>query len=127
MDVPAIEVAEGAFVKSVRNNVFCNFAHKDRYYKGAQGMIRAAWNDEAADKKPPRLGYADYNLFYNPKAKSPRNYLLSVADKTERKDAGFGRNDVPRGGRVDEQADPKFKGPIPTRSRSRTTTSSPAR
>jgi hypothetical protein len=113
MDVPAIEVAPGAFVKSVRNNVFCNFAHKDRYYKGKQGMIRAAWNDETPDKKPPRLGYADYNLFYSPKAKVPRNYLLTVADKVERKDAGFGRNDVPRRGEVDAQADPKFKGPIP--------------
>jgi hypothetical protein len=113
MDVPAIEVSPGAFVKSVRNNVFCNFAHKDRYYKGAHGMIRAAWNDESADKKPARLGYADYNLFWNPKTKTPRNYLLAVADKMERKDAGFGLHDIPRGGKVNEQADPKFKGPIP--------------
>lgn len=113
MDVPAIEVVPSAFVKSVRNNVFFNFAHKDRYYKGPQAMIRASWNDEAADKKPERMGYADYNLFYNPKAKSPRNYLLSVADKVERKDAGFGRNDVPHDGRVDEQAAPKFRGPLP--------------
>jgi hypothetical protein len=43
MNVPAVEVAPGAFVKSLRNNVFCNFAHKGRYYKGPQGMIRAAW------------------------------------------------------------------------------------
>src|SRR5262245_10699742 len=114
MDVPAIEVAPGAFVKSVRNNVFCNLPHKERYYKGPQGMIRAAWNDEAAaDTKPARLGYADYNLFYSPKVKTPRNYLLSVADKVERKDAGFGRNDVPRGAAVDAQTDPKFRGPIP--------------
>src|SRR5262245_57171482 len=113
MNVPAVEVAPGAFVKSLRNNVFYNFVHKDRYYKGPQGMIRAAWNDDSADKKPPRLGYADYNLFFSPKAQVRRNYLLSVADKVERQDAGFGRNDVPRGGKVDEQADPKFKGPVP--------------
>jgi hypothetical protein len=113
LDVPAVEVSPGAFVKSLRNNVFCNFAHKDRYYKGKQGMVRAAWNDEGADNKPPRLGYADYNLFYNPKARVPRNYLLSVAGKIERRDDGFGRNDVPRGGGLDAQADPKFKGPIP--------------
>jgi hypothetical protein len=113
MDVPAIEVAEGAFVKSLRNNVFCNFAHSDRYYKRPQGMIRAAWNDEGADEKSPRLGYADYNLFHNPKTKTPRNYLLSVEGKAERKDAGFGRNDVPRNGRRDEQAAPKFAGPTP--------------
>lgn len=113
MDVPAIEVADGARVKSVRNNVFCNFAHRDRYYKGQQGMIRAAWGDEAADKKPPRLGYADYNLFHSPQTKTPRNYLLSVAGKVERKDGGFGRHDVPRDGKIDEQSDPKFKGPLP--------------
>jgi hypothetical protein len=113
MDVPAIEVAPGAFVKSVRNNVFCNFAHKDRYYKGPQGIIRSSWNDDVGDKTPARLGYADYNLFYSPKTKTPRNYLLSVADKVERMDAGFGRNDVPRSGELNAQADPKFKGPIP--------------
>ena len=113
MNVPAVEVAPGAFVKSLRNNVFCNFAHKETYYKGPQGMIRAAWNDEGADKELPRLGYADYNLFHSPKTKGPRNYLLSVGGKFERKDAGFGKNDVPRGGKVDEQADPKFIGPLP--------------
>jgi hypothetical protein len=36
-----------------------------------------------------------------------------VPGKAERKDAGFGRSDIPRGGQVDEQADPRFKGPIP--------------
>jgi hypothetical protein len=76
-------------------------------------MIRGAWNDEAADQKPARLGYADYNLFHSPKVKTPRNYLLSVAGKIERKDAGFGLNDVPRGGGPDAQADPKFQGPLP--------------
>jgi hypothetical protein len=113
LDVPAVEVAAGAFVKSVRNNVFYDFGHTDRYYKGPQGMIRPAWNDAAGGAKPPRLGYADYNLFYSPKARTPRNYLLSVAGKAERADAGFGRNDIPRGGRPDEQADPRFQGPIP--------------
>ena len=78
-----------------------------------QAMIRPLWDDDTGSEKAPRLGYADYNLFYNPKAKAPRNYLLSVAGKQERKDAGFGLNDIPRGGKVDEQADPKFKGPIP--------------
>jgi hypothetical protein len=111
--VPAIEVAPHAFVKSVRNNVFFNFAHKDRYHKRPQAMIRTIWNDEPTAEKPVRLGYADYNLFFNPGVRSPRNYLLSVSGKTERKDAGFGRNDIPRGGRIDDQADPRFQGPIP--------------
>ena len=113
LDVPAVEVAPGAFVKSLRNNVFCNFAHKDRYYKRPQAMIRTIWNDEPTTEKPARLGYADYNLFFNPGARSQRNYLLSVSGKTERKDAGFGRNDVPRGGGLNDQASPRFKGPIP--------------
>ena len=113
LNVPAIEVAPKAFVKRVRNNVFYNFAHQEKYYKRPQAMIRANWNDEPAEEKPARLGYADYNLFHNPKAKAQRNYLLSVAGKTERKDAGFGLNDIPRGGRINDQADPRFKGPIP--------------
>lgn len=113
LDVPAIEVASKAFVKSVRNNVFCNFAHNEKYYKRPQAMIRTAWNDEPAKEKPARLGYADYNLFHSPSAKSKRNYLLSVEGKTERKDAGFGLNDIPRGEKIDEQVDPKFKGPLP--------------
>jgi hypothetical protein len=113
LDVPAIEVVPKGFVKSVRNNVFYNFAHGEKYYKGPQGMIRASWNDDSGEEKPARLGYADYNLFFSPNARGKRNYLLSVAGKTVRKDAGFGKNDVPRAGQVDEQADPKFKGPIP--------------
>jgi hypothetical protein len=115
LDVPAIEVAPKGFVKSVRNNVFYDFAHKEKYYKGPHAMIRTAWNDEPAEELPARLGYADYNLFYSPNAKAKRNYLLGVAGKTLRKDAGFGLNDVPKGGKVDEQVDPKFKGPIPKR------------
>lgn len=113
MNVPAIEVSPKGFVKSCRNNVFYNFAHAGNYYKKPQAMIRAAWNDESPEEKPARLGYADYNAFFSPEAKAKRNYLLSVAGKTERKDAGFGLNDLPRAGKVDEQVDPKFAGPIP--------------
>jgi hypothetical protein len=43
-----------------------------------------------------------------------QNYAVSVAGKTERMDAGFGKNDVPRGGARNAQMQPKFKGPIPT-------------
>lgn len=113
LNVPAIEVAPKAFVKSVRNNVFYNFAHTEKYYKRSQAMIRMSWNDDSGEDKPARLGYADFNLFYSPGAKMTRNYLLSVPGKRERTDAGFGRNDIPRGGKIDEQADPKFAGPIP--------------
>lgn len=113
LNVPAIEVAPKAFVKSVRNNVFFNFAHSDKYYKRPQAMIRATWNDESAEEQPTRLGYADYNVFYSPNAETPRNYRLSVPGKTERKELGFGLHDIPLDGRVDAQADPKFKGPLP--------------
>jgi hypothetical protein len=113
LDVPAIEVAPKAFVKSLRSNVFYNFAHSDKYFKRPQAMIRMSWNDEPAEEKPARLGYADYNLFYSPGGKVRRNYLLSVPGKRERLDDGFGRNDVPPGGKIDEQADPKFAGPVP--------------
>lgn len=113
LDVPAIEVAPQAFVKSVRNNVFYDFAHSEKYYKRPQAMIRMSWNDEPPEEKPARLGYADYNLFHSTKTSAPRNYLLSVAGKTERKDAGFGLHDIPRGGKVDEQVPPQFQGPIP--------------
>ncbi len=113
LNVPAIEVAPKGFVKSVRNNVFCNFAHGDKYFKRPQAMIRTIWNDEPAEEKPARLGYADYNLFHSPAARARRNYLLAVPGKTERKDPGFALHDIPRGGKVDEQADPQFKGPLP--------------
>ena len=104
----------GGAVKSVRNNVFFNFAHKEKYFKRPQAAIRMAWNEDPAEEKPGRLGYADHNLVLgNPaQAKTPRNYLLSVAGKTERKDAGFGLNDIPRAGKIDAQADPKFAAPV---------------
>jgi hypothetical protein len=113
LDVPGIEVDPKAFVKSVRNNVFFNFAHKEKYFKRPQAMIRTIWNDQSEVDKPARLGYADYNLFWSPKSVSKRNYFLSVAGKTERGDAGFGLNDAPRGGKIDEQVDPRFQGPLP--------------
>jgi hypothetical protein len=113
LDVPGVEVAPNGYVKSLRNNVFFNFAHRDKYYRRPQGMIRTSWNDETTEEKPARIGYADYNLFFNPSAVAPRNYLLSVSGKTLRKEAGFGLHDVPRGGRIDEQVDPRFQGPLP--------------
>jgi hypothetical protein len=76
-------------------------------------MIRPTWTEPLTDPAPVRLGYSDYNLFYSPSAKVKRNYALAVAGKTERKDAGFGLNDVPRGGARDAQVDPKFVGPVP--------------
>jgi hypothetical protein len=101
-------------VKSLRNNVFFNFPHGEKYMRSGQAMVRPVWTEPLTDPGPALLGYSDYNAFFSPKAKVKKNYGLSVAGKTERKDAGFGLNDLPRGGARDEQVDPKFKGPIPT-------------
>jgi len=113
MNVPGVEVNPGGFVKSLRNNVFYNFGHKEKYLSSAQAMIRPVWTEALTEPAPARLGYSDYNLFYSPSAQVRKNYALAVAGKTERKDAGFGLNDVPRGGARDEQVDPKLMGPIP--------------
>lgn len=110
--VPAIEVGPNAFLASLRNNVFFN--HPTRFANGS-ATVRPGFTEKQTSPGPPRLGYADFNLFYNPDAAEKRNYALSVAGKTERIDAGFARNDLPAGGARDAQADPKFKGPIPDR------------
>jgi hypothetical protein len=108
--VPAIEVGPSAFLASLRNNAFVN--HPTRFANGS-ATVRPGFAEKQTSPGPPRLGYADFNLFYNPDAAEKRNYALSVAGKTERVDAGFARHDVPAGGAKDAQVEPKFKGPIP--------------
>jgi hypothetical protein len=63
---------------------------------------------EPNDPAPERLGYTDYNLFYNPGAERRGNYGLAVAGKQERLDPGFALNDAPAGGSIDDQVDPRF-------------------
>ncbi len=109
--VPAIEVGPSAFLASLRNNVFFN--HPTNFASGT-ATIRPGFTEKKTDPGPARLGFADYNLFYNPDAKVIQNYALSVANKTERIDPGFGKHDVPAGGAKNAQAHPKFKGPLPT-------------
>ncbi|HYF50248.1 MAG TPA: hypothetical protein VEJ63_12635, partial [Planctomycetota bacterium] len=103
---PAIAAVDGGIIKSLRNNVFMNFARGP--------LVRTGWNEPATVPGPARLGFADCNLFFNPKleAGARDNYLLTVAGKNERKDDGFAKGDVPKGGAIDEQADPKFKAPV---------------
>jgi ferric-dicitrate binding protein FerR (iron transport regulator) len=113
LNVPGIEVNPGGWVKSLRNNVFYNFAHEVKFISSAQAMVRPIWNEPLTEPGPARLGYADFNAFYSPQAKVKRNYALSVAGKTERKDAGFALNDLPRGGLPNDQVDPRFRGPLP--------------
>lgn len=114
LPVPVMNVGKEGFIKSYRNNVAFNFALGDKYVRVPASFLCRDWTEDNVSEPPARLGYADYNLWYNPKSKSKTVYGLSVAGKTLRKDAGFGLNDVPKGGAVDEQADPKFAGPLPT-------------
>lgn len=109
--VPAIEVGPDAFLASLRNNVFFN--HPTNFSSGT-ATIRPGFTERLTEAGHARMGYADYNLFHNPDAKVIRNYGLSVANKLERKDAGFGKHDVPAGGVINAQAHPKFKGPLPS-------------
>lgn len=108
--VPAIEVGADAFLTSLRNNAFVN--HPTNFASGT-ATIRPGFSEKKTSPGPPRLGYADYNLFHNPDAREKQNYALSVKDKTERADAGFAKHDVPANGAKDAQAEPKFKGPLP--------------
>jgi hypothetical protein len=108
--VPAIEVGPEALLASLRNNVF--YDHPTSFANGT-ATVRPGFTEKKALPGPARLGYADYNLFFNPDAKERQNYALSVAGKTERVDAGFARHDVPAGGEKDVQVNPKFHGPVP--------------
>jgi hypothetical protein len=110
--VPVIEVGPEAFLTSLRNNVFFN--HPTRFASGT-ATVRPGFGEKKTTPGPPRLGYADYNLFFNPDAAEQDNYALAVKGKTERIDAGFAQHDVPAGGAKDAQVDPKLSGPIPRR------------
>jgi hypothetical protein len=105
LNVPGIEVNPGGFVKSLRNNAFIRFAHRENFGRTGQAMIRPHFEEPLTTPPPVRLGYSDFNLYHSPAAKSHRVYALGVKDKAE-KDAGFGKHD-----RV--EVDPKFKGPLP--------------
>jgi hypothetical protein len=110
--VPAIEVGPDAFLASLRNNAFVN--HPTKFANGT-ATVRPGFAEKKTDPGPPRLGYADYNLFHNPDAAEKVNYALSVSGKTVRADAGFARNDVPAGSTRNAQVEPRFKGSIPDR------------
>jgi hypothetical protein len=108
--VPAIEVGPEGRLASLRNNAFYN--HPTSFSNGT-ATVRPGFGEKKTSPGPARLGYADYNLFFNPEAREKHNYALSVADKTERIDDGFAKHDVPLGGEKNAQAEPKFTGPIP--------------
>jgi hypothetical protein len=105
LNVPGIEVNPNGFVKSLRNNAFIRFAHRENFGRTGQAMIRPHFEEPLSSPPPVRLGYSDHNLFHSPAAKSHRVYALGVKDKAE-KDAGYGKSDL-------VEVDPKFKGPLP--------------
>jgi hypothetical protein len=109
---PGIDVCEKGVVKSLRNNLFMNLK-LTKYYKLPAAVIRPSWQEEQP-KDPARLLYADYNAFFNPQAKDPKNYTLTVPNKTLRKDPGFAQHDLPANGPVDAQLNPKLQGPLLT-------------
>ncbi|OAI45211.1 hypothetical protein AYO44_13055 [Planctomycetaceae bacterium SCGC AG-212-F19] len=110
--VPAIEVNAEGFLHSLRNNVFYNHATK---VANGTATVRPGISEKTTNPGPARLGYADYNLFFNPDAVEKKNYAVSVAGKSERADAGFAKHDLPAGGAKDAQVEPKFKGAISQR------------
>jgi hypothetical protein len=105
MELPGAPVVidSGCFLSSLRSNLIFNFPFQ-RNDDGAAAIRPGLL--EGVDPPPPRLGYADYNLFYNPQASRTRNYAVSVPGRTVRVSAGFAEHDSHAGGPVDEQVDP---------------------
>lgn len=96
-----VEIGPDAFVPSIRNNVLIN---------AKVGVGHAAYGETTSQSaaRPNRFAYADYNCFFG----STDNYNVAAEGKAERKDDGFAKHDLPVGGKVDEQCDPKFKSPF---------------
>ena len=103
---PAISVDAGSMLASLRSNLIAHFAFQSNIGDAA---IRAG-PTEGIDPKPARLGYADFNLFYNQSQLTLQNYGLSVAGLSERADPGFALNDAIAGGAIDEQVAPNLVG-----------------
>ncbi len=95
-----VSVLNGAFISSLRNNVFYNFA-------ASAGMpILTGDFGESTNPPLPRLRYSDYNDFYNPLA-NQTNYGLGVVGLTAGA-AGFGMHDL---GGFNGHINPKFAQP----------------
>ena len=91
------------FLDSVRSNLIHNFRFE------SNGAIIGPHDGEALSPAQPRLGYADYNLFFTP-ATPTRNYAVSVQNLVQRVDPGFAFHDAHVGGVVDQQVDPRLTG-----------------
>lgn len=102
---PAIAVDATSFLGSLRSNLIYGFRFE------ANDPIIGPRDGEPLFPIPPRLGYADYNLFFTPASAPVRTYGLSVQNRVERVDSGFALHDAPVGGAVDEQVDPQLADP----------------
>jgi hypothetical protein len=103
-------VLHGATVNSVRSNAFVGIRTLPDQ---GPGLVHGG-ETAVSDPLPSGLGYADYNLFYNPDSPVKVNYSTGVDGKQVRTSAGFAYNDIHVGGPVNEQADPKFAmNPVP--------------
>jgi hypothetical protein len=80
-------VQSGAYIGSLRNNVFYNFATQ----VGSPALSGAL--GESSSPPPARLRYADYNAFYNPDAVNQVNYGLGVVGLSPGS-AGYGLHDL---------------------------------
>ena len=101
---PAISVDSTSFLDSVRSNLIHAFRFE------ANEAIIGPHDGEALSPAQPRLGYADYNLFFTPGSVPTRNYGLSVQNLVQRVDPGFALHDAHVGGVVDQQVDPRLAG-----------------
>ena len=117
--------AREAFLASLRNNVFFN--HPTNFASGT-ATIRPGFAEKKTSPGPARLGYADYNLFYNPDAREKAELRpeRQGQDRAHRR-----RLRAPRraGGRREGRAGgPEVQGTAAANvSLSATTTSEPAR
>ena len=121
----AVAVDEDAFLPSLRNNAIFNFPSDDgaantalvgpgRNVGGELGKVGNVGNvGMKGDPGPARLGYADFNLFYNLAAATTDNYGISVANLTERHAAGFALGDPIAEDAKDQQVDPRLATPPP--------------
>ncbi|MBZ5673344.1 MAG: Ig-like domain-containing protein [Acidobacteriia bacterium] len=96
-----VAVLPGAFIGSLRNNVFYNFADL------AGSPFLAGDLGESTNPPLARVRYADYNDFYNPDAPNQLNYGLGVVGKSAGS-AGYGMHDL---GGFNGHLNPKFKQP----------------
>ncbi|HLJ48142.1 MAG TPA: hypothetical protein VKU01_19140 [Bryobacteraceae bacterium] len=96
-----VTVLSGAFIGSLRNNVFYNFE--------SSADMPTLTGDFGESTNPPlqRLRYADYNDFYNPDAPNQTNYGLGVVGKAPGS-GGYGLHDL---GGFNGHMNPKFTAP----------------